>query len=47
MHVLDFVMAQSLNFPAYDTDADFDDMDFSEDDDSVDSGFHPEEDDQP
>ena len=49
MHVVDFVHATSLNFPEYDTDFEDMDMDFSEDD-SIDSGFHPEdeeEDDEP
>jgi hypothetical protein len=50
LHVVDFVHATSLNFPEYDTDFEDMDMDFSEDEDSIDSGFHPEdeeEDDEP
>jgi hypothetical protein len=50
LHVVDFVHATSLNLREYDTDFEDMDMDFSEDEDSTDSGFHPEgeeEDDEP
>jgi hypothetical protein len=49
LHVVDFVHATSLIFPEYDTEPE-PDMDSSEDEDSTDSGFHPEgeeEDDEP
>ena len=49
MHVVDFVHATSLIFPEYVTEPE-PDMDSSEDEDSIDSGFHPEdeeEDDEP